>query len=315
MADNIVDIAVISPMKFVKQGYANPLPYNTKFMEDWLYADTIPDLYENIPYLQPWQKNDIVYFQALSNYAPHQLELWNCDGNQVDTFALAYKPSSIEASGQKVYEAAVALNGYDEGVYQFKIFSGSPVLETYISEWFGLKEYHPQTILLEYSHDENDHEVVFETGIRFRLRVHGELREYQPGSDRIVFINQRRSITQLAGESFETEKLIIGDSFGVPNYMIKKINNIYLCSQVLHDGKQYVGNEGGRFEAKREELYPMTGWAWEVRPTDTGTKKRFVADGSQGNPSSVVFNIEQKGFGPISNPASSNILQIEEINP
>src|SRR5690349_3312408 len=208
MADNIVDIAVISPMKFVKQGYANPLPYNTKYMEDWLYEETIPDLYEKRPYLQPWQKNDIVKFQILSNYAPHQLELYDCEGNQKDTFVLAYVASSIEGTGQNVYQASVALNGYDEGIYQFKIKSGNPVLETYISEWFELKVYHSETILLEYSHDENDHEVVFETGIQFSLRVHGELREYQPGADRIVFVNQRRSITQLSGESFETEKLI-----------------------------------------------------------------------------------------------------------
>jgi hypothetical protein len=313
MADNIVDIAVLAPMKFVKQGYANPLPYNTKYMEDWLYADTIPELYEKKPYLQPWQKNDIVPFQILSNYAPHQLELYDCEGNQVDTFVLTYKASSIEGTGQKVYEASIALNGYNEGVYQFRINSGDPVLETYLSEWFDLKVLHENTILLEYSHDENDHEIVFETGIVLRLRVHGELREFQPGADRIVFIDQRRRITQLSGESFETEKLIIGDSFGVPNYMIKKINDIYLCSQVLIDGKQYVGSEGARFEAKREELYPMTGWAFDVRPADTGTKKRFVADGAQGSPTTLVWLVNQKGFGPISGPASSNVIQIEEI--
>jgi hypothetical protein len=313
MADNIVDIAVIAPMKFVKQGYTNPLPYNTKYMENFLYGETIPALYEQQPYLQPWQKNDIVIFQILSNYAPHQLELWSCDGRQIDTFVMTYKPSSIEGTGQKVYEASVALNGYDEGVYQFIINSGNPVLETYISEWFELKEYHSETILLQYKHDENDHEVVFETGIQFSLRFHGELREYQPGADRIVFIDQARRITQLSGESFETEKLIIGDSFGVPNYMIKKINNIYLCSEVLHDGKQYVGSEGARFEAKREELYPMTGWAFEVRPYETGTKKRFVADGNQGSPTTITYNIESKGFGPSSSPASSNIIQIEEL--
>jgi hypothetical protein len=313
MADNIIDISIISPMKFVKKGYSNPLPYNTKYMEDWLYADTIPELYERKLYNQPWQKNDIVVFQILSNYAPHQLELWNCDGEQIATFVFAYKPSSIEITGQKVYEASVALNGYDNNAYQFIINAGNPVLETYVSEWFELNDYHPQTFLLEYFHDENDHEVIFETGIKFSLRVHGGLDEYQPGTDRVIYVNQTRRITQLSGESFDTEKLIIGDSFGVPNYMIKKINNIFLCSNVTIDGKQYVGNEGARFEASRENLYPMTGWAWEVRAPDTGKKKRFVADGTQGSPSTVVYNISGKGFGPITGPASSNVIQIPEI--
>lgn len=313
MASNILDISILSPMKFVKEGYANPLPYNTRYMENFLYADTIGSLYEQVPYLQPWQKNDIVPFQVLSNYAPHQLEIYDCQGNQIDTFVMTYKVSSIEGTGQKVYEAFIALDGYDEGVYQFKIKSGSPVLEPYVSEWFDLKEYHENTFLLECTHDENDHDAVFETGIEFRLRVHGELREFQPGADRTVFIDQPRNIVQLAGKSFSTEKLIIGDTFGVPNYMIEKINNFFLCSTVLLDGKQYVGNEGARFEASREPLYPMSGWAFEVRPANASGKKRFVADGSQGSPTTVVYNIESKGFGPSSSPASSNIIKIEEI--
>jgi hypothetical protein len=315
MASNIVDISILSPFQWTKEGYANPLPYNTKYRDDWQYPDTIGNWYEKKSYLQPWQKNDIPPFQILSNYAPHQLELYDCEGNQIDTFVLAYKASSIEIIGQKVYEAFVALNGYDEGVYQFKIKSGNPVLETYNSNFFYLKQLHENTVLFEVAHDENDYDMVFETGIVTKLRVHGELREFQPGADRVIFIDQPRNAVQLSGKSFSTEKLIIGDSFGVPNYMIEKINDLFLCSKVLIDSKQWVGNEGARFEASRESLYPMAGWAFEVRPAIASTKKRFVADGTQGSPSTVVYNIEQKGFGTITGPASSNILQIEELLP
>jgi hypothetical protein len=315
MADNLADISILSPFQWTKEGYANPLPYNTRYRDDWQYPDTIGDWYEKKSYLQPWQKNDIIPFQILSNYAPHQLELYDCEGNQVASFVLAYVASSIEGTGQKVYEALVALNGYDEGVYQFKIKSGNPVIETDIGNFFELKAKHENTLLFEVTHDENDHDVVFETGIVMKLRVYGEIGEFQPGSDRTIFINQRRSAVQLAGSSFSTEKLIIGDSWGVPDFMIEKINNLFLCSNVLIDGKQWVGNEGARFEASREKLYPMTGWAFELYPAIVSTKKRFVASGSQGSPTTVTYNIEQKGFGPMSNPASSNIIQIEEILP
>lgn len=314
MASNIVDISILSPFQWTKEGFANPVPYNTHYRDDWQYPDTISTFYEKKPYLQPWQQVDIIPFQILSNYAPHQLELYDCAGNQVDTFVLAHVLSSIEGIGEKAFEANVALNGYSEGVYQFKLKCGSPVLETYISNFFSLKQKHDNTYLFEVTHDENDHDIVFETGIVCRLRVHGELREFQPGSDRTVFIDQPRNIVQLSGKLFSTEKLIIGDSWGVPNYMIEKINGLFLCSQVLIDGKQWVGNEGARFEATREGLFPMTGWAFEVRPAKAGTKKRFVADGTQGSPTTVVYQIEQKGFGPASSPASSNIIQIQELS-
>ncbi len=313
MADNIVDIAIIAPIKFVKEGYTNPLPYNTKYMEDFLYADTINPLYEQQSYLQPWQQNDIIHLQILSNYAPHQLELYDCQGSQIDTFVMTYAPSSIEGTGQKCYQANIALNSYNEGVYQFKLKSGSPVLETYVSEWIDLKEIHTNTFLLEYNHDENDYDVVFENGLTMSLRVHGGLVEFQPGSDRVVFVDQPRNLTQLSSKTFSTEKLLIGDTFGVPNYMIEKINQVFRCSTVLVDGKQYVGNEGARYEANREALFPLTGWAWEVRAAKANSKKRFVADGAQGSPTTITYNIESKGFGPSSSPASSNIIQIQEI--
>jgi hypothetical protein len=313
MADNILDISILSPFQWTKEGYANPAPYNLHYRDDWQYPDTNGQYYDSIPYLAPWEQVDIIPFQALSNYAPHQLELYDCQGNQVDTFVLAYELSSIEITGQKVYKANVALNGYDEGIYRFKIKAGSPVLETYVSNYFWLQQKHEDTYLFEVTHDENDFDTVFENGHICKLRIHGEIREFQPGSDRIVFVDQPRNMVQLSGKSFSTSKLIIGDSLGVPDFMIEKINNLFNCSKVLIDGKQWVGNEGARFEASRESLYPMTGWAFEVRPANSSTKKRFVADGTQGSPSTVVYNISGKGFGPITGPASSNVIQIPEI--
>jgi len=313
MADNILDIAILSPFQWTKEGYSNPVIYNTKYRDDWQYNDAIGNFYEKRKYLQPWEKTDIIPFQGLSNYAPHQLELYDCLGNQIDVFALTYQISSIEGTGQKVYVANIALNGYDEGVYQFKIKSGSPVLETYVTNFFHLKQKHENTYLFEVTHDENDFDTVFENGLVCKLRVHGELREFQPGADRTIFIDQPRNIVQLSGKMFSTEKLIIGDSLGVPDFIIEKINALFLCRNVLIDSKQYVGSEGARFEAKREDLYPMTGWAFEVRPAKVSTKKRFIADGSQGSPSTVVYQIEQRGFGPITGPASTNVIQITEI--
>lgn len=318
MADNIVDISLLCPLKWVKEGYTNPAPYNTKYDEDFTYPETIPDFYEQQGYLQPWQKNDAIPIQILSNYAPHQLELYDEDDNPVPgaVFAVAYVATSIEGTGQKVYEALIALNTFDEGIYRFRLKSGSPVLETYISEWFCLKTLHENTFLFKYTHDENDFDVVFETGIELCLRVHGGFppERIQPGSERTVFIDQPNTIRQLSGKAFYTEKLLLGDSFGLPAWMIKKINRIFDCNNVLIDGKQYVANEGAKLEANTEEEYPMAGWQIELRPADPGNKKRFVADGAQGSPSTVVYNIESKGFGSITGEASTNILQIESLD-
>lgn len=314
MAINIVDISILSPIKFRESGFTNPAPYNTRYMDDWNYQETIRDFEEKQPYLQPWQKNDIIPLQLLSNYAPHNLYLYDCEGNQVNSFSSVYKPSSIEGTGQKAYEFAIALNIYDEGVYQFRLQSGSPILKNMESEWFHLKTLHENSVQLRYKHNENDFDVVFETDIEFTFRTYGGLKEFKPASDRTVFIDQTRDIIQLSGKSFFTQKLIIGDSFGVPDWVIERVNQIFQCSQVLIDGRQYVANEGAAFEPNREENYPMAGWSLEVRPADHQTRKRFEADGNSNSPTTVVYNIETDAFGQLSGPASTNVVQITSIN-
>jgi hypothetical protein len=317
MADNIVDISILGPLQFTKEGFANPLPYNTRYRDQWQYPDTFSSLFTIPDYFQPWQLNDILEFQILSNYAPHQIELYDCMDNQVPggVFSFTYIATSIEATGGKCYQASIAMNVFAEGIYRFKIKSGNPVLETYVSNYFDLRALHENTVLIEATHNENDFDVVFETGIVLRLRVHGAIMFFQPGMDRVVYIDQRRNATQLSGNPFNGYTFIIGDEAGVPDYLIEKINDLNGCSKVLYDGKQFTAaNEGTRFEAKREDLYALTGWAFELRESEAKTKTRFIASGNQGTPSSVLYNIEQKGFGPASSQASTNIIQIQELN-
>lgn len=318
MADNIVDISILSPLQFTKEGYTNPLPYNTKWHEDWQYPDTFTPTFTTPDYLQPWELTDILPFQILSNYAPHQLELYDCMDNPVQggSFSFTYVPTSIEATGQKCYQAAVAMAPFAEGVYRFRLragVSGAGALETYISNYFEVRDYHEDTVLIEATHDKNDHDIVFETGIVCRLRVHGGVFEFQPNTDRVVYTDQRRNSTQLSARVFNTGYFIIGDAAGVPNYMIEKINLFNACRTVLYDGKQFTATEGARFEAQREVLYSLTGWRFELRDAIASTKKRFIAAGTSGTPSTVVYNIEQKGFGPATSQASTNIIQILEI--
>jgi hypothetical protein len=315
MADNILDISILSPLKFVRDGYTPPAPYNTRYFDDFIYEDTIRDWWEQAPYAQPWQFNDHIPLQVLSNYSPHQLELYDCEGNQVSggIFVMSYVPSSIEGIGVKVYQAAIALDDFEEGLYRFKLKSGDPILDNLKTEWFYLKEKHEDTVLLQYKHNENDHDVVFETGIEFRFRVKGGLVEYTPASRRTVFVDQPENVVQLNARSFATYKLLIGDTWGIPDWTIERINKIFDCSQVLIDGRQFVANEGAKVEANRQEEYPLAGWALEVRPAKNETKKRFIAEGDPDNDLTVAYQIDTRGFGPINQEASTNIIQIEAI--
>jgi hypothetical protein len=314
MAQNILIISHLNPLKFNQQGYVNPLPYNWKHMEDWSYQATILDFQERAKYLHPFQKNDILFLQFLANFQPHQVEVHRCDGVVIDTFQMNYQASSIESSGLRVYKADVALSSYPEGVYKVVVKSGAPVISIIESEWFSVAELQPDTVLLEYTHNRNHYDIAFETGIQFRFRIPGGLSEYTPGNNRVVYIDQPNNIVQLSGKAFATQKLYIGGPLGVPDWVAEKVNAILLCSSITIDGKPYVAVEGAKLDATREPGYPMAGWNVEVRRTKSEIAKKFSMDGTTNSPSSVVYNIDTSAFGSKSQAAGNNIVQIESTD-
>jgi hypothetical protein len=315
MAQNILDISLLSPVKFRPKGYVNPAPYNFNFLDEHLFQETIPDFFEKKKYYQPWQKNDIIYIPFLSNYIPLQVTLVDCNGRYVDSFAATYVPTSIEGSGQKFYMVSMALNTYNEGVYQLLLDAGSPVIEQLESEWFQLKTKWNNTIKFQYKNNENDFDVPFEVpGLEFGFRIHGGLTKFQPGSDKTVFIDQTRNAVQLLSRSFYSYTLLIGDAGGVPDYMVQIVNEIFNCSNVLIDGKQFTAVDG-KLSPVNDFRNPLSGWSMEVRDADKKSSRKFVTDGNGNVSSSVVYQIQTNpnGLGAITGPAGSNVLQITNI--
>lgn len=313
MADNTVVFSILNPVKFRRKGYENPDPYNTKYFDEWNYADTIRDFEQQVGHLQPWQNNDIIELVLLSNYAPFSVQLIKCDGTVADTFAFASVASSTDDSGLFCYRLSIALDVYAEGVYKLEITAGSPVIDTFESEWFSIAALHSNSYLLQYSHDENDYDVPFEIGVEFRLRALGGFSQFKPGTDRKVFIDQPRNAVQLDAKPFNAWKLFFGDGAGVPDWFIERINLIFCCSKVLVDGRQFVAADGAQVEPNREADYPLAGWSLDVRPASSANSKKFTKAVDGGTPpnTTLVYNIDTRGFGPdTTGGASSNIIQV-----
>lgn len=314
MAQNIIVISKLNPLKFIRLGYENPGPYNTRYFEDWVFGDTIREFEQQVGHLQPWQKNDIIELCILSNYQPFNVELQDCAGEVVSTHAFAREVSSTDVSGLFAYRLSLALDTTPEGVYRLVIKAGAPtVLDTLISEWFDVRTLQANTFLHEYTHDENDFDVPFELDINFRARFYGGLAEYAPKVDSAVFIDQSRNAVQLSAKSYSVWRLFYGDGAGMPDWSIERANEIYNCSTVLVDGKQFTRNDGAQVEPNREKDFPMAGWSLEVRPAQNASSKRFVknVDGEGAATSTLMYNIETRGFGPItSGGASDNTTQI-----
>lgn len=146
----------------------------------------------------------------------------------------------------------------------------------HISEKFEIVEDLPESLLIEYSHDGNEFDVAFyPTGLVhsrrfFQLRVEGGLASegFSPASKDTFYIDQVRDVVMLSSIPYNVFRFTFGPGGGIPNWMADKINRILSLAYVEINGRQYVKNEGAKFEAIREKQYPFAGWQIEMVPAE-----------------------------------------------
>lgn len=300
MANNILIQSGLNPLKFITKGAAIDARYRTKRMEDYIFRDSLHKWQTQVKWWQPWTQEDTITIQFWSNYAPFSIRMIDCiTGAQVGAaVSMDYVVSSIEDTGLKVYQKSIALSAIDKGIYYFEIDCGSPVLRVLQSEIIRIDEF-PESLLIEYyNEEENDFDLLWEKGLTMSYRIPGGLREWTPGVESVIHIDQNQGAIQLSSSTFYTERLIVGTAEGVPDWVAQRVNDIFQCSNVKLDGKQYIRSENATLEATREEDYPIAGWSLEVRPSDPSATQR-TSDEPSDNPSSIVYNIDNRGFGPI----------------
>lgn len=314
MAKNIIDIPLLNPVRFVPLGSTA-----INFDSDWYY-NQIRSFETRIPYYQKWVFGDIVKLQVLSNFAPVTIDLIDCTGKSLNTYSFSDKPTTLINPGYTVYECTFSVPTVDEGVYYFLLNAGvaSPVpgestLERFISEPQLFSVNKENTILFEYKHHYNKFDVVFQTGILFGFRIEAIVGALDPQSKDTVWEDQPLNLRTIDSIPYRHFKLTIGDAYGVPDWVVDRMNRIMSCSTVLFDGRQYTKADGAKWESNQADFYPMRGWKIDVRETNNRYSLRAENNNSPAEQFAVVYNIETKAFGTFNGNPSNNIIQVTEV--
>jgi hypothetical protein len=314
MPTNIVDIPFLNPLRFVPVGSTAK-----NFDSDW-YFNQIKSFEQQIQYYQKWVYGDVIYLQVLSNFAPVVIELLDCSGNSLNTFSFTVKSTSLVNPGYTVYECSIPVPTIDEGVYYFLLKVGSyssvpeeSTLEQFISEPQYFSADAENTILFQYKNSYNRFDVIFETGINFGFRCDAVIGAIDPQSKDTVWEDQPLNLRTITSTPYRHFKLTIGNSYGVPDWVVDKVNRLFSCDTVLIDGRQYTKAEGAKWEVNQAELYPMRGWKIDIRETNNRYSLRGQNNNSPAEQFAVVYNIESKAFGTFNGNASNNIIQVTEV--
>ncbi len=254
------------PLKIVEMDKSVVPQYLTKHFNDWILSQQIKDYpyLEQKRYFQPFQKSDTIRVQFTSEYSPISMNLIDKKGRIIESIVFGKIGTNIYEAGSFLYEGEMALSAYDEGCYFLEFIFGVLTPKRFITEPLDIRVKHKNSLLYEYRNSRYRDDIIYETGIIFQFRVEGVIFYDETPSQRVSYPGQNRSIKLLSAQQQDQFTLGIGNSKGVPGWMVAKLSRIMNHNEIMIDGVYYTGIEDFRIDQKLEEGTWMRGISMKI---------------------------------------------------
>lgn len=300
----------LNPVKFVELEPVVVPQYRTKMLEDYRFGDLQFAWNNKTKYYQKWQTSDVTYLQFESNFDPISVDIVDRYGIVRATHNALQKRANRYIPGYYVYEVAASWAAITPGCYYMQIVLPDRVC---ISEPILVSDKFENTVLLEYRNTRYHGDVIFETGIKFGLRVEAVRGFLEPGSNNIVYEDQKLNPVVLSSKYFRTFPYSYGGTKGIPEWMYDRIALAWTCNTVTQDGKSFAKDSDAKYTFKDAERWQMRGMLVDLREgINRGSK--IISPGVDPNKRLiVVHNIQSTVFGDISEQASSTIIKITDV--
>lgn len=254
----IVNIPLLNPIRLIQDGNPNVLRF----------FNSMADFEDAANFAQPFQKDDVIYFQFYSDNTGLIVSVLLNDYNS--TYSKNCSAGTVEALGAGFYyQFTCSLANVPDGFYYFRVSINT--VGDYQSEPIHVKTTHENTSVILYTNDQNDFGIKFsKTGTTntniFKIRVPGGFltEGFNPGSKDVVFTNQSYDVTLVNSIPFAVNRFTLGHGTGVPNWLADKFNRILSCTTVEINNRQYTKTEGAKLEGKKIPLWPMAVWEIEL---------------------------------------------------
>lgn len=285
---NIFEISKINPLRVIWQ--ANKIPgdsgtihyqsyhpaFNSRDFDSDFFYNSIRYYEKKEGYCQPFQQSDTLLLQFMTDDNTHT----NYVGQLLDSNGGLYRslgnPTEFSSTydGMSVYKFSVPLYNVDEGKYFFRIvYTATTDIVLMISEPFDLKQVHPKTIRIDYWNSFNDFSYIFEDNVVPQFRVHGCITEVRPDSKFQVYEDQPLNTEMVSGIAFRNYMLSIGIGIkDVPEWVLDKLERIFLCDSVKVDNHEVTREAGSKWEGKPIERLAVGSYSLKLRErynTDT----------------------------------------------
>lgn len=314
MADNIIYIPFLNPLRFYREDRADSPVYHTRHFDDWTYEERLKPWQQRAGYHQPWQTTDIINLQFESMFDPITVELIDKYGRvYISLPTITGLPNRFLANTFS-YQAQMSLAGLDTGCYYVRISLSTGPSIIYLRSACLLISAEPlkDTILIEYWSNRAHGDVLFETGIKFQVRVAAQFGFLIPGGTRETYSDQRANPYVLNGRNFRSFELFIGYDYGLPDDMIDLITDIWSCQNVTIDGKPFAVLDI-KDEFITVDRYPKRSMKLEVREGINRASRPFSITTDTNKKIASTIIVSPKVFGDTANQGSSNAVPVINV--
>lgn len=319
MANNQIYLPELNPVLFYETTRANLSKYFTKFLGDFMFNERLYVWQQPSDYIQVWQVDDIINLQFESSFDPITVKLVDENGYAVITLVALNKIPNKYQPGTYCYEASMSLAGIATGYYyvQLELGASGPSQIIMISPCQYISaDPIANTLLLEYYHSRYHNDVLFETGIKFQFRVHGNFGFLDKPRKDEIYTDEKWNTSLLNSKSVKQWPVNFGDEFGLPDEIINLLDNIWSCDTVTVDTKLLGIADGSKPEYNTVDdsaQYPKRGMKLILQE---GINRNSKVVGVNLDPTKKLITsviVDAKVFGDTSNQGSANTVPVYNI--
>lgn len=302
MASNTIFATMLNPCQhFDPNAILNP-QYHTYNRNTFPFYQQISRWIQTRNFWQPWQQNDTVNLQYITNgLSPLVVTIYECgNANPVGTIDGTVISSPAVPSPYILYQVSIPLSTFAEGVYYLDIVAGaSGTTAELTTEGLWVKADWEDTLLAKYTSSVNKQGGIFqESGWQPMMRFWGLYdnmfkQKYASSS----YVGQPQNIKILNGVPYEVTTLWTGMGYGHPDWQIKKLNRILLLDGTCLDGEGFTFDVGAEWDEIRQDGAPMKFHSTTIRPTEN-LNGLIVTANNGPEDSSMVVTIDALAMGP-----------------
>lgn len=214
------------------------------------------------PYTQKAKRSLPQTVQVLSDWVP-VFKLYDGEaGFLIDTIAGATPTNGIIGQTFTLYEFTINWDDYAAGYYYLESHytDDDDILQIERSGLIQTADNFAQTVVVQYTNSTNEFSAIFSTGIVFALVVEGNIEDYTPVFDDVIYNDQDYNATKLNSIPHREFTFYVGSNrgfAGVPPWIADKLNWAFACDQIQLDGQYYQNTNGSKWEVTRaDQLAP-----------------------------------------------------------